>query len=180
MIEFYNNAPFHFLNSGHCCFSRTDYLHLIAITDCDASRQLRQLFFQIVKEPLSLSVENRLLASSFSSTKLLDYAFIARLLKAKPSIVFTLINSVIFQRFCINYYLYIFYYLYTLYIKFFQMSNYFLHFLKIFLYIYLYFSWYINNLHLKFEMNCKTMKKFLQVIFDIFLINFNYHHNRKI
>lgn len=60
------------------------------------------------------------------------------------------------------------------------MSNYFLHFLKIFLYIYLYFSWYINNLHLKFEMNCKTIKKFLQVIFDIFLINFNYHHNRKI
>ena len=60
------------------------------------------------------------------------------------------------------------------------MSNYFLHFLKIFLYIYLYFSWYINNLLSKFEMNYKTMKKFSQVIFDIFLINFNYHHNRKI
>ena len=60
------------------------------------------------------------------------------------------------------------------------MSNYFLHFLKIFLYIYLYFSWYINNLHLKFEMNYKTMKKFSQVILNIFLINFNYHHNRKI
>lgn len=60
------------------------------------------------------------------------------------------------------------------------MSNYFLHFLKIFLYIYLYFLAYINNLLSKFEMNCKTMKKFLQVIFNIFLINFNYHHNRKI
>lgn len=60
------------------------------------------------------------------------------------------------------------------------MSNYFLHFLKIFLYIYLYFSWYINNLLFIFEMNYIHEKKFLQVIFNIFLINFNYHHNRKI
>lgn len=60
------------------------------------------------------------------------------------------------------------------------MSNYFLHFLKIFLYIYLYFLVYINNLLFKFEMNYIHEKKFLQVIFNIFLINFNYHHNRKI
>lgn len=60
------------------------------------------------------------------------------------------------------------------------MSNYFLHFLKIFLYIYLYFLWYINNLHLKFEMNYIHEKKFLQVILNIFSIKFNYHHNRKI
>ena len=60
------------------------------------------------------------------------------------------------------------------------MSNYFLHFLKIFLYIFLYFLVYINNSLSKFEMNCKTKKKFLQVILNIFLINFNYHHNRKI
>lgn len=176
----YNNAPFHFLNSGHCCFFGLTTCTFTAITDCDASRQLRQLFFQIVIEPLSLLVGNRLLASSCSPVKLLDYAFIARLPKTKPSIVFTLINSVISQRLCINFYLYIFYYLYILYIKIFQMSNYFLHFLKIFLYIFLYFLVYINNLLSKFEMNCKTTKKFLQVIFNIFLINFNYHHNRKI
>ena len=60
------------------------------------------------------------------------------------------------------------------------MSNYFLHFLKIFLYIYLYFLWYINNLLFIFEMNYIHEKKFLQVIFNIFLINFDYHHNRKI
>ena len=60
------------------------------------------------------------------------------------------------------------------------MSNYFLHFLKIFLYIYFIFLVYINNLIFKFEMNCKTKKKFLQVILNIFSINFNYHHNRKI
>ena len=57
------------------------------------------------------------------------------------------------------------------------MSNYFLHFLKIFLYIYLYFLVYINNSLFKFEMNCKTMKKFLQVILNIFLINFNYNND---
>lgn len=60
------------------------------------------------------------------------------------------------------------------------MSNYFLHFLKIFLYIFLCFLAYINNLLSKFEMNCKTMKKFLQVILNIFSINFNYHNDRKI
>ena len=60
------------------------------------------------------------------------------------------------------------------------MSNYFLHFLKIFLYIYLYFLVYINNSLFIFEMNYIHEKKFLQVIFNIFLINFNYHHNRKI
>lgn len=60
------------------------------------------------------------------------------------------------------------------------MSNYFLHFLKIFLYIYLYFLAYINNSLFIFEMNYIHEKKFLQVIFNIFLINFNYHHNRKI
>lgn len=60
------------------------------------------------------------------------------------------------------------------------MSNYFLHFLKIFLYIYLYFLVYINNLLFIFEMNYIHEKKFLQVIFNIFLINFNYRNNRKI
>lgn len=60
------------------------------------------------------------------------------------------------------------------------MSNYFLHFLKIFLYIYLYFLAYINNLLFIFEMNYIHEKKFLQVIFNIFLINFNYRNNRKI
>ena len=127
---------------------------------------------------------NRLLASSFSPVKLLDYAFIARLPKTKPSIVLlTALDFVISQRFRIAFIIVIamlFYYLYTLYIKFFQLSNYFLHFLKIFLYIFLYFLWYINNLLFIFEMNCKTMKKFLQVISNIFLIDFNYHHNRKI
>ena len=129
-------------------------------------------------------MENRLLASSFSSTKLLDYAFIARLPKTKPSIVLlTALDFVISQRFRIAFIIVIamlFYYLYTLYIKFFQLSNYFLHFLKIFLYIFLYFLVYINNLLFKFEMNCKTMKKFLQVILNIFSIKFDYHHNRKI
>ena len=60
------------------------------------------------------------------------------------------------------------------------MSNYFLHFLKIFLYIYLYFLAYINNSLFIFEMNYIHEKKFLQVIFNIFLINFNYRNNRKI
>ena len=60
------------------------------------------------------------------------------------------------------------------------MSNYFLHFLKIFLYIYLYFLAYINNSLFIFEMNYIHEKKFLQVILNIFSINFNYHHNRKI
>lgn len=60
------------------------------------------------------------------------------------------------------------------------MSNYFLHFLKIFLYIYLYFLAYINNSLFIFEMNYIHEKKFLQVIFDIFLIDFNYRNNKKI
>ena len=60
------------------------------------------------------------------------------------------------------------------------MSNYFLHFLKIFLYIYFIFLVYINNLIFIFEMNYIHEKKFLQVILNIFSIKFDYRNNRKI
>lgn len=57
------------------------------------------------------------------------------------------------------------------------MSNYFLHFLKIFLYIFLYFLAYINNSLFIFEMNYIHEKKFLQVILNIFSIKFDYHND---
>ena len=60
------------------------------------------------------------------------------------------------------------------------MSNYFLHFLKIFLYIYLYFLVYINNLLFIFEMNYIHEKKFLQVILNPFSIKLNSRNDQNI